>query len=56
MLITTWGGNQYDWGSPQILGLAALAVVALALFVPVERRAAEPIMPLQRVPQPQLHA
>nr|WP_184945816.1 MDR family MFS transporter [Planomonospora venezuelensis] len=46
VLITTWGGNEYTWGSPQILGLAALAVVTLALFVPVERRAAEPIMPL----------
>jgi EmrB/QacA subfamily drug resistance transporter len=46
VLITTWGGNEYDWGSPQILGLAALAAVSLAAFVPVERRAAEPIMPL----------
>ncbi|MDP9844259.1 MDR family MFS transporter [Streptosporangium lutulentum] len=46
VLITTWGGNDYGWTSPQILGLGALAVVALALFLPVERRAAEPIMPL----------
>ncbi|WP_285774429.1 MDR family MFS transporter [Microtetraspora sp. NBRC 13810] len=46
VLITTWGGNQYDWNSPQIIGLAVLAVVMLAAFVPVERRAAEPIMPL----------
>ncbi|MGC5012372.1 MDR family MFS transporter [Streptosporangium sp. DT93] len=46
VLITTWGGNDYAWGSPQILGLAALAVVTLAAFVPVERRAVEPILPL----------
>ncbi|MFC4534803.1 MDR family MFS transporter [Sphaerisporangium dianthi] len=46
VLITTWGGNEYDWGSWQILGLVAIAVVTLALFVPVERRVAEPIMPL----------
>ncbi|GII96653.1 MDR family MFS transporter [Sinosporangium siamense] len=46
VLVTTWGGTEYDWGSPQILGLLALAVVTLAIFVPVERRAAEPIMPL----------
>ncbi|MCG5213741.1 MDR family MFS transporter [Streptosporangium sp. KLBMP 9127] len=46
VLIATWGGNQYEWGSPQILGLGALAVVTLVLFIPVERRAAEPIMPL----------
>ncbi|GIF49122.1 EmrB/QacA subfamily drug resistance transporter [Asanoa ferruginea] len=46
VLITTWGGNQYDWGSPQILGLAALTVVSLAVFGVVERRAPEPILPL----------
>ncbi|MER7458559.1 MDR family MFS transporter [Micromonospora sp. NPDC126480] len=46
VLITTWGGNEYDWGSPQILGLAALALVALVAFGLVERRAAEPILPL----------
>ncbi|MFF3441659.1 MDR family MFS transporter [Streptosporangium sp. NPDC002721] len=46
VLITTWGGNDYGWGSWQILGLAGLAVVTLVLFVLVERRVAEPIMPL----------
>ncbi|MDG6104830.1 MFS transporter [Dactylosporangium aurantiacum] len=46
VLITTWGGNQYAWGSAQILGLAALAVVSLAVFVVVERRHPEPILPL----------
>ncbi|MGW0809699.1 MDR family MFS transporter [Nonomuraea sp. NPDC002799] len=47
VLITTWGGAQYAWGSWQILALAAAAVVTLAAFVLAERRAAEPIMPLQ---------
>ncbi|MEV1142374.1 MDR family MFS transporter [Micromonospora sp. NPDC049799] len=46
VLITTWGGNTYDWTSPQIGGLAVLAVAALVAFVLVERRAAEPILPL----------
>ncbi|GAA2847380.1 MFS transporter [Actinoplanes cyaneus] len=46
VLITTWGGNEYAWGSPQILGLLALTVAAFAAFVVVERRSAEPIMPL----------
>ncbi|MFG1841938.1 MDR family MFS transporter [Micromonospora sp. NPDC049175] len=46
VLITTWGGNEYDWTSPQILGLAVLAVVALAAFGLVERRVQEPILPL----------
>ncbi len=46
VLITTWGGSEYDWASPQILGLAALTIAGLAAFIAVERRAAEPIMPL----------
>ncbi|WP_446216747.1 MDR family MFS transporter [Micromonospora sp. IBHARD004] len=46
VLVTTWGGNEYDWTSPQILGLAVLALVALVVFALVERRAAEPILPL----------
>ncbi len=46
VLITTWGGNEYAWASPQILGLAGLAVAALVTFGFVERRAAEPILPL----------
>jgi EmrB/QacA subfamily drug resistance transporter len=46
VLITTWGGNQYAWGSAQILGLAGLAVVTLVAFGFVERRAVEPIISL----------
>jgi len=46
VLITTWGGHQYAWGSGQILGLAALALVTLAAFLLVERSAPEPILPL----------
>ncbi|HEU4426568.1 MAG TPA: MDR family MFS transporter [Pilimelia sp.] len=47
VLITTWGGHQYDWASPQIFGLLGLAAVALVGFGFVERRVAEPIVPLQ---------
>lgn len=46
VLITTWGGNQYDWTSTPILGLAVLTVVSLVAFGFVERRAPEPILPL----------
>jgi EmrB/QacA subfamily drug resistance transporter len=46
VLITTWGGNQYAWRSAQILGLAAVATVSLVAFALVERRAPEPILPL----------
>lgn len=45
-LITTWGGSQYDWASGQILGLIAVAAVTLVAFLFVERRVAEPILPL----------
>ena len=47
MLIATWGGSQYGWGSPQILGLIAGAVALLAGFVARERTAAEPVLPLR---------
>jgi EmrB/QacA subfamily drug resistance transporter len=46
VLLTTWGGNQYAWGSATIVGLAIAGVALLALFVWQERRAAEPLLPL----------
>jgi EmrB/QacA subfamily drug resistance transporter len=46
VLVSTWGGTKYAWRSPQIIGLAALAVMALIAFLRVEARAAEPILPL----------
>jgi len=46
VLITTWGGSQYAWGSAQIIALVVLAAVTLVLFVVVERRVPEPILPL----------
>lgn len=46
VLATSWGGTTYSWTSGIILGLIALAVAAGLLFVLVERKAAEPILPL----------
>ena len=46
ILLTTWGGNEYAWGSATIVGLAVAGLLLLALFVARERRAAEPVMPL----------
>ncbi|WP_406862365.1 MDR family MFS transporter [Streptomyces sp. HUAS MG47] len=46
VLVTTWGGTEYDWDSGVILGLSAAGVLALAAFLWVETRAADPIIPL----------
>jgi EmrB/QacA subfamily drug resistance transporter len=46
ILVATWGGTEYSWASTPVLGLIALAVVALVAFIAVERRAAEPMLPL----------
>jgi EmrB/QacA subfamily drug resistance transporter len=46
VLLTTWGGNQYAWGSATIVGLAVAGAALVALFVWQERRAAEPLLPL----------
>jgi EmrB/QacA subfamily drug resistance transporter len=47
ILVTTWGGNEYGWGSPTILGLAVAGAILLAFFIRVETRAVEPIIPLK---------
>ena len=46
ILMTTWGGTQYAWGSVQVLGLIVLAILSTAAFLATEARAAEPILPL----------
>jgi EmrB/QacA subfamily drug resistance transporter len=46
VLLSTWGGSQYAWGSPEIIGLGLAAVVATAAFCLAETRAAEPVLPL----------
>jgi EmrB/QacA subfamily drug resistance transporter len=47
LLVTVWGGNEYEWGSPTILGLAVAGVALVGLFIAQERRAAEPVLPLR---------
>jgi EmrB/QacA subfamily drug resistance transporter len=47
ILLTTWGGTQYAWGSPVILALGVAGIVLLCAFVWQERRAAEPLVPLE---------
>ncbi|MFE3603795.1 DHA2 family efflux MFS transporter permease subunit [Streptomyces sp. NPDC059142] len=45
VLLTSWGGTEYAWGSRVILGLAAGAAVSTLLFLVVERFAVEPLIP-----------
>ncbi|MGY5009282.1 MDR family MFS transporter [Streptomyces sp. 900105755] len=44
-LLAGWAGTTYAWTSWQIAGLAVVVVLALAWFVRVELRTAEPITP-----------
>ena len=46
VLVTTWGGSQYAWGSATIMTLIVVAVLAVAAFIWVENRATEPILPM----------
>ncbi|MEV8097751.1 MDR family MFS transporter [Kitasatospora sp. NPDC085879] len=47
VLLTSWGGHQYPWASRQILGLSVLAAASLVGFCWAERRAEEPVIPLE---------
>ena len=47
VLTTSWAGSTYAWSSPVIIGLVAVSLIAGCSFFLVERRAAEPIMPIQ---------
>ena len=46
IMLTTWGGSQYAWGSATIVGLGVAGAALLLAFVWWEGRAAEPILPL----------
>ncbi|MFJ6483212.1 MDR family MFS transporter [Streptomyces sp. NPDC091682] len=46
VLVTTWGGTEYAWGSVEILALIVVGVLSTAAFLYAETKAAEPVMPL----------
>jgi EmrB/QacA subfamily drug resistance transporter len=46
ILLTSLGGTTYAWGSAPIYILGVAGVVLVGVFVLVERRAAEPVLPL----------
>src|SRR5690606_9613145 len=47
LLATSWGGTTYPWSSITILGLYAVGAAFLILFVVIELRASEPMLPLR---------
>ncbi|MCX5527880.1 MFS transporter [Streptomyces bobili] len=47
ILATSWGGNEYAWGSGVIIGLFAGGLLALAGFCWVETRAQQPMLPMR---------
>ena len=46
VLVASLGGTTWPWGSAQTVLVAVLGAVLLGLFVLVERRAKEPVLPL----------
>src|SRR5439155_10371563 len=46
LLVAVWGGITYPWASPTIIGLAVAGTLLAGIFVAVERKAAEPVVPL----------
>jgi EmrB/QacA subfamily drug resistance transporter len=47
LLVTSWGGNEFAWTSPTILGLLAAALVLIGLLALQEARAEDPLLPLR---------
>src|SRR3954470_6858762 len=51
LLGLTWGGRQYGWGSGHVVGAIAASAALIAVFVFVERRVKETIIPFEIVRQ-----
>jgi EmrB/QacA subfamily drug resistance transporter len=47
ILLTSWAGGRYAWGSPEIVGLGIATAVLGIAFALVEQRVVEPAMPLR---------
>lgn len=46
LLALVWGGNQYAWKSMEIFLLFALSLVSTIIFIIIENKVQEPILPL----------
>ncbi|MFZ3567228.1 MFS transporter [Streptomyces sp. BH097] len=47
VLLTSWGGTEYEWGDRVIIGLGVGALASTLLFLIAEKFAAEPLIPLR---------
>lgn len=52
LLATTWGGNDYAWDSPVIIGMYAVAAAFLIAFVVIETKVPEPLLPMHLLLRP----
>ena len=52
VLATSLGGNEFAWTSPVIIGIYAVAVIAVVIFVFVENRAVDPMLPMRLFKDP----
>jgi EmrB/QacA subfamily drug resistance transporter len=46
LLVAVWGGTTYPWVSAPVIGLAVGGVILTGLFIVVEQRVPEPLLPL----------
>lgn len=46
LLGLSWGGNQYEWSDPLVVGSLAFGAVMAAVFALYETRVSDPILPL----------
>ncbi|MGO4109606.1 MDR family MFS transporter [Paenibacillus sp. YAF4_2] len=46
LLAFTWAGSKYEWASVQVVGLFGITVLSLIIFLLIERKAKNPVLPL----------
>lgn len=47
VLVMAWGGHTYAWMSAPVIGTTVLGLVAIVALIAVERRAADPVLPME---------
>lgn len=52
VLATSLGGSEFAWRSPTIIGMYVVAVIAVVVFIFVENRAVDPMLPMRLFKEP----